>query len=103
MLTPGQDRTCPACGRIGWVAYTRAVTWPTVQGGDVGEPEIVGVPVEFDCPVCRLHLGQDLLSEFPSLRDVVTLDDEESLSEPDVELFPLLEPYFDGDGSAGAD
>lgn len=90
-----REHRCPACQRSGWISYTRSTTFPTVQGGDVGELETVGVPMEFDCGVCGLYLGPDLIREFRDMRELLSLDEETdwSLIEPDE--YPYWEPGED--------
>ena len=77
------DRTCPACRNLGWVSCVRATTFPTMQGGDVGDLALVGVPTRFNCAVCGLELDSDELLQFDSLRTVKTLEEE-----PDWSLIP---------------
>lgn len=92
---PADDRTCPACRNLGWVSCERATTFPTVQGGDVGDLAIVGVPIRFNCGVCGLELDTDELLEFNNLRTVMTLDEE-----PD---WSLLSPDDYPDWDSGTD
>ncbi|WP_214542316.1 hypothetical protein [Curtobacterium flaccumfaciens] len=82
---PADDRACPACGNLGWVSCVRATTFPTVQGGDVGDLAIVGVPTRFNCAVCGLELDSNELLQFDNLSTVITLDEQPdwSLISPD--------------------
>jgi hypothetical protein len=91
------ERTCPACGHHGWVSLQRAITFPTVQGGDVGDPTFIGVPVYFDCGVCGLELDVDELLEFEDLKTVVTLPEHPDWSVSALDDYPGWDNYLDQD------